>query len=275
MEKDVINQRLVLRKWGQRLESLTPIQPRLEREMDEMQDGMLSAAEQHEAALKARRAARNKAYYEANKSRHRASMASWYSRNRDRALAAQKAYAHANEEDVRRKRNERYQRDKKRIAVHQAAKYLREREERRLKAAAYYQANREKIRARQAAQKRSQPKSEREILTNRIRSAICQTLKKRGSQKAGRSWTSLVGYTVEEMVAHLKRTLPAGWTWQDYLDGKMHLDHIIPIKVFNFRSSDDHDFKRCWALKNLRLLPEAENRHKSAKLLAPFQPSLL
>ena len=34
-------------------------------------------------------------------------------------------------------------------------------------------------------------------------------------------------------------------------------------------------FERCWALKNLRLLPAKENFAKKDKLEKPFQPSLM
>jgi 5-methylcytosine-specific restriction endonuclease McrA len=68
--------------------------------------------------------------------------------------------------------------------------------------------------------------------------------------------------------------MPLGYTWQDFLSGKLHIDHIIPIAAFNFRSPGDADFKHCWALKNLRLLPAKENMRKGAKLTAPHQPGL-
>ena len=44
--------------------------------------------------------------------------------------------------------------------------------------------------------------------------------------------------------------------------------------VFNFSKPEHPDFKRCWALKNLRLLPAEENRKKGSKLINPFQPAL-
>lgn len=57
------------------------------------------------------------------------------------------------------------------------------------------------------------------------------------------------------------------------MDGDLHIDHIIPITAFNFDTPDDIDFRKCWALKNLQLLPEKENREKRDKIEGPFQPS--
>ena len=92
--------------------------------------------------------------------------------------------------------------------------------------------------------------------------------------KAGRKWGSLVGYTLNDLIDRLKNTMPAGYTWQDFLQGKLHIDHIIPISAFNFNCPDHIDFKRCWSLENLRLLPAKENMIKHNKLDRPFQPAL-
>ncbi|HDY89353.1 MAG TPA: hypothetical protein ENH82_14705 [bacterium] len=87
-------------------------------------------------------------------------------------------------------------------------------------------------------------------------------------------WQELVGYTNKELEAHLAKTIPHNYSWQDYLDGNLHLDHIIPLAVFNFTTYHHIDFKRCWALGNLRLLPAKENQRKGAKITNAFQPSL-
>ena len=108
-------------------------------------------------------------------------------------------------------------------------------------------------------------------LNNRIRVVIGKSLK---GNKNGRHWEDLVGYTLKELIKHLKKTMPKGYDWQDYIDGKLHVDHKIPISVFNFTKPEHADFKRCWALENLQLLPVRENLSKHDKLTRPFQPSL-
>lgn len=92
--------------------------------------------------------------------------------------------------------------------------------------------------------------------------------------KAGRHWEDLVPYNLDQLYRRLRRTLPKGYVWQDYLDGKLHVDHKIPVSVFNFEKPEDDDFQRCFALKNLQLLPVRENIIKSNKLDRHFQPSL-
>lgn len=90
----------------------------------------------------------------------------------------------------------------------------------------------------------------------------------------GRSWEKLVGYTCDDLVKKLKSTIPNEYTWQDYLDSKLHIDHIIPIAAFNYKKPEHLNFIKCWDLDNLRLLPAKENKIKKNVLIKPFQPVL-
>jgi hypothetical protein len=108
-------------------------------------------------------------------------------------------------------------------------------------------------------------------LNHRIKSVIENSIK---NNKAGRKWEDLVGYNVSILLKHLKSTIPEGYTWQDFLEGNLHIDHIIPVSVWNYTKAEHPDFKRCWSLENLRLLPAKENLSKGNKLDKPFQPSL-
>lgn len=91
--------------------------------------------------------------------------------------------------------------------------------------------------------------------------------------KGGRRWESLVGYTLDELKAHLESLFESWMTWDNYGNG-WHIDHIIPRSVFNFQTPEDIDFKRCWALSNLQPLEASANLRKHCKLDAPFQPAL-
>ena len=87
-------------------------------------------------------------------------------------------------------------------------------------------------------------------------------------KKNGR-WEDLVDYTVGDLIKRLQATLPPGYTWDDYINGSdLQVDHIIPIAAFKFESSQDEDFKKCWALNNLQFLPAHENLTKGSKLHA-------
>ena len=79
---------------------------------------------------------------------------------------------------------------------------------------------------------------------------------------------------ISDLIKRLKLTMPEGYCWEDYINNKLHIDHIIPVSVFNFTKPEDIDFRNCWALSNLRLLQARENLRKSDKLYKPFQPAL-
>ena len=79
-------------------------------------------------------------------------------------------------------------------------------------------------------------------------------------------WKSILGYTIAELKAKLISTIPNGYTWEDYLSGKLELDHISPVRTFNYIDIKDKEFKKSWGLKNLRLLPKKINRIKGGSL---------
>ena len=109
-------------------------------------------------------------------------------------------------------------------------------------------------------------------LSSRMGCAIWKSLH---GNKNGRHWESLVGYTAEQLKKHLEKKFIEGMTWELFLKGEIHIDHKIPIKIFNFEKSEDLDFKRCWALSNLQPLWATDNHKKHTKINKPFQPSLI
>ena len=91
--------------------------------------------------------------------------------------------------------------------------------------------------------------------------------------KNGLHWESLVNYSLKDLMGHLEEQFDANMSWDNY--GEWHIDHIIPISAFNFKTCEHEDFKRCWDLKNLQPLWKNENLSKKDKLEKPFQPNLL
>ena len=84
-------------------------------------------------------------------------------------------------------------------------------------------------------------------------------------KKAGRRWETLVGYTIEDLIEHLESKFEPWMTWENY--GKWHVDHIIPKSHFKYRSTDDPEFKKCWALDNLQPLDGIENMRKGDRII--------
>lgn len=91
--------------------------------------------------------------------------------------------------------------------------------------------------------------------------------------KNGQHWESYVDFTQEDLMKHLESQFTSKMNWNNR-GSYWHIDHKIPISVFNFDSPDHIDFKRCWTLKNLRPLEKTENMKKHNRIKGSFQPSL-
>lgn len=136
----------------------------------------------------------------------------------------------------------------------------------------YYGNNKEHIREKRNQRRKIRWRTDsRYKLRQKMSTSIIHSLK---GNKNGRKWESLVGYSVNDLMKRLKQTLPLGYTWKDYLDCKLHIDHIIPISAFEFDQPEDFQFHECWSLKNLRLLPARENLIKRDKIIKSYQLAL-
>lgn len=129
-------------------------------------------------------------------------------------------------------------------------------------------ANPEATRERKRRYKKSEKglanrRSPRGVLSDRMRRMIHRALRHR---KGGRSWASLVGYSYEELQRHMERQFVNGMSWANA--GDWHIDHIIPLSSFSFTDESDPEFKRAWALANLRPLWGAENMSKGARIVS-------
>ena len=177
----------------------------------------------------------------------------WYIKNRERILKKQKKYYKDNCERI----------------LRQQKIYNKINSEKISKRRKQYRKNHTEQRRQYVNMKRRTNLKIR--LDNDISSKMRRSLK---GKKNNKRWEILVGYTKGDLIKRLRYTIPQGYIWQDFLDGILHIDHIIPISTFNYNTPNNPDFKRCWALANLRLLTEKENRIKGNKLEKSFQPAL-
>lgn len=97
-------------------------------------------------------------------------------------------------------------------------------------------------------------------------------LKKQGSSKRGGSIKNNLPYTTSELCQHLEKQFEPWMTWDNHsvYDAKIwndtdpstwtwQLDHIIPQSDLPYASMEDDNFKKCWALENLRPLSSKQN----------------
>lgn len=76
--------------------------------------------------------------------------------------------------------------------------------------------------------------------------------------KNGKKWEQIVGYTLKDLIKHLESQFDEKMSWDNY-GPYWHIDHIKPKNRFNYQSSDDVEFKKCWALENLQPLEAYKN----------------
>lgn len=129
----------------------------------------------------------------------------------------------------------------------------------------YYQKNKERIIADKLAKrdktkynsymKERRDKNPTVKISNAMSAGINYQLRKNN-----RSWTSILGYTLDDLMQHLEKQFVEGMSWDNYGLYKKngprtwHMDHIIPVTAFTFTSYEDEQFKQCYALPNLRPL---------------------
>lgn len=109
-------------------------------------------------------------------------------------------------------------------------------------------------------------RSNGEKLRTYFGAAISHSLK--GRTKGGKGWQAILGYTADDLRAHLERQFQRGMTWDNY--GEWHVDHILPVASFQYETVDSPEFLACWALTNLRPLWARDNivkRHNRTHLI--------
>lgn len=70
-------------------------------------------------------------------------------------------------------------------------------------------------------------------------------------------------YTKDQFITNIESKFLSGMDWDNR--SLWHIDHIIPISVFDMNNIDD--FKKCWALDNLRPIWALDNLRKGSKII--------
>lgn len=88
--------------------------------------------------------------------------------------------------------------------------------------------------------------------------------------KHGRTWESVAGYPLADLVAHLEARFQPGMTRENF--GAWHIDHIIPKSTFDLTKPEER--RNCWALSNLQPLWARDNMRKSNRRQKALQMRL-
>lgn len=105
-----------------------------------------------------------------------------------------------------------------------------------------------------------------------ISSSIYTMLKSQSSSKNGSSILNFLPYSIQELKDHLETQFESWMNWDNqgkYLADKWddndqatwtwQIDHIVPQSELPYMSMEDDNFKKCWALSNLRPYSAKQN----------------
>jgi len=164
----------------------------------------------------------------------RAAKTRWRDRNRAKQRALTKAWQQKNRDRINKQYRDRY--------AANPELYRAKLKSKREKMGEKYRA--------QIKRSRTKTRSTAEgMLYHRMSQSVRSAL--RGAKRKCK-WEDLLGYSVEELKAHLEAQFTEGMTWDKFFGGGIHIDHAIPRINFKYTSPTDPQFKQCWALSNLR-----------------------
>ncbi len=176
-----------------------------------------------------------------------------------------KEYNEKNKDKIKLRNKEYYQNNKEKLKENQKQSKKNNKEKSRQIQKKYRRKNKEKI------NKSRRDKYNNNItcrLNNNMSGAIYSSLKSQNVSKNRRHWEDLVGYTIQELKAHLESLFLPGMTWENYGKYGWHIDHIIAKSFFIFTSTDNVEFKYCWSLPNLQPLWAPDNLEKGNKIIS-------
>lgn len=137
----------------------------------------------------------------------------------------------------------------------------------------YCKNNRELLRQKNARWRKDNPqksknakrkwyRKKRNKITECFYSRINENLKHHIERK--QLW-KILGYTYRQLCEHIESQFQNGMNWENH--GDWEFDHIIPISHFNYKSTEDEEFKACWKLENIQPLWKQINHIKSNRIL--------
>ena len=186
----------------------------------------------------------------------------WKKANRDKVRAARKRYAIKYPEKVKQEsmvfRQEHPEYAKKWYTKHkeEAKEWWQNRSEEQKAAKAEYNKN-----------WKNKQYTENTVYRLRIiiSTSMMRSIKK---NKTNKRLYRYLGYTIEELKEHLEHQFEDWMNWDNLgltankEKETWQVDHIIPVNTFNIKEIGDEEFRKCWALDNLRPLDSYINNRR-------------
>jgi len=198
-----------------------------------------------------------------------------YQENKTKISLYNKTYRKKNKEKINKKKRQHYQTNKSSIAVCQ--KSYRRNNKNRINAinAKSKKKNKEKNNAKLREKRKSNPLYK---LTENVRTLIKNSIRQNGGKSGEQSCLKYLDYTSIQLMEHLENLFEPWMNWNNHgkYDPKIwddndvstwawQIDHIKPRSEFSYFNAEDEEFKKCWALENLRPLSAKQNIIEGAR----------
>lgn len=177
----------------------------------------------------------------------------WKRANREKVLAARKRYCMKYPEKIK-KENERFRTNN--------PDYKKEYYQTHKKEASEWHKNRTEEQRKIKAEYNRKWKNERYAsdIGYKLRCIISTAVRRSLINKKDDSIRNILGYSIQDLEKHLESQFEDWMTWDNLgltakgLRETWQIDHIRPVNTFNITDIYCEDFKKCWALENLRPL---------------------
>jgi len=206
----------------------------------------------------------------------------------------QKEYYDKNKVEIAEYQKEYYLENKQDIVERQKEYHRENKDTRNTYAKLHYQENRETILETQKQYQQENRKAKTDYhneydrkrrktdpayrLRKNVSIAVYVGLKTEGFSKKGESILKYLPYSIDELKKHLEKQFESWMNWdnQGIHNAKIYdeanpktwtwnIDHIIPQSKLPYTSMEDDNFKKCWALENLRPILSKTNLEKGNK----------
>lgn len=136
----------------------------------------------------------------------------------------------------------------------------------------YYHSNKSLIKESRTKRSRIYRSKPEVKLRYAISKYVLRSLGKVGKTKNNLSFLKFVDWTPSELKAHIEKLWEPWMDWNNHgraniSEKRWHIDHIIPQTALPYDSLEHPNFKKCWALSNLRPLEAIANLKKYNKII--------
>lgn len=208
-----------------------------------------------------------------------------------------KQYSENNKSDIKLRKKKVYEDNKNIILTKSKEYYVANKEAKKLstrlyyaenskiikeKKGKYYEANKEGIIRKNISYEFKRRKTD---IVYRLRKdtskVISIALRLAGGSKDGQSVMNYLPYSIQDLKIHLEKQFESWMNWNNrgsYIKNQYNnndkstwtwnIDYIIPQSTLPYTSMEDDNFKKCWALSNLRPLKSIDNLKKGSKFIS-------